>query len=107
MARVIADVRPQKTHRSESRDQVRRWRTSPYQASAVMSLWCRRSRTRPPGWHCRPTALRLFYLPTQGRHSRFRVQYGYNVGCLEVINPYLLPEVQVNDGINHPADRKG
>jgi len=33
-------------------------------------------------------------------------QYGYNLGCLEGINPYLLPDVPVNDGINHPADRK-
>jgi hypothetical protein len=33
-------------------------------------------------------------------------EYGYNVGCLEGVNPYLLPEVPVSDGINHPADRK-
>jgi hypothetical protein len=32
-------------------------------------------------------------------------EYGYNVGCLEGVNPYLLPPVPVNDGINHPADR--
>lgn len=32
-------------------------------------------------------------------------QYGYNVGCLEGINPYLLADVPVNDGIDHPADR--
>lgn len=33
-------------------------------------------------------------------------QYGFNVACLEGINPYDLEEVLVYDGINHPADRK-
>lgn len=33
-------------------------------------------------------------------------QYGYNVGCLEGINPYAIPDVPTNDGINHPADRR-
>ncbi len=32
-------------------------------------------------------------------------EYGYNVGCLEGVNPYDLGEVVVNDGANHPADR--
>lgn len=32
-------------------------------------------------------------------------QYGYNVGCLEGINPFLLDNVPVSDGVNHPADR--
>jgi hypothetical protein len=32
-------------------------------------------------------------------------QYGYNVGCLEGVNPFLLGEVPTNDGVNHPADR--
>jgi hypothetical protein len=32
-------------------------------------------------------------------------QYGYNVGCLEGLNPFLLAEVPTNDGVNHPADR--
>lgn len=31
-------------------------------------------------------------------------QYGFNVACLEGINPYDLGEVAVYDGINHPAD---
>jgi hypothetical protein len=31
-------------------------------------------------------------------------QYGFNVGCLEGVNPFRIPNVQVNDGINHPAD---
>ena len=32
-------------------------------------------------------------------------QYGYNVGCLEGVNPYDLGPVPVSDGVNHPADR--
>jgi hypothetical protein len=32
-------------------------------------------------------------------------QYGYNVGCLEGVQPMEIPDVPVNDGINHPADR--
>jgi hypothetical protein len=32
-------------------------------------------------------------------------QYGYNVGCLEGVNPFDIPGVPVNDGVNHPADR--
>lgn len=32
--------------------------------------------------------------------------YGFNVACLEGVNPYELGEVPVNDGVNHPCDRK-
>ena len=32
-------------------------------------------------------------------------QYGYNVGCLEGVNPFELGSVPTNDGINHPVDR--
>jgi hypothetical protein len=32
-------------------------------------------------------------------------QYGYNVGCLEGVNPFDLGPVPTNDGVNHPADR--
>lgn len=31
-------------------------------------------------------------------------QYGFNIACLEGVNPYDLGEVTVYDGINHPAD---
>lgn len=31
-------------------------------------------------------------------------EYGFNVGCLEGVNPFLIPNVPVNDGVNHPAD---
>lgn len=30
---------------------------------------------------------------------------GFNVGCLEGVNPSDLGEVVISDGINHPADR--
>lgn len=33
-------------------------------------------------------------------------EYGYNIGCLEGVNPYKLGDVPVCDGVNHPADRK-
>lgn len=32
-------------------------------------------------------------------------QYGYNVGCLEGVNPFDLADVPTNDGVHHPADR--
>lgn len=32
-------------------------------------------------------------------------QYGNNVGCLEGVNPFMIPEVPTNDGVNHPADK--
>lgn len=32
-------------------------------------------------------------------------EYGYNIGCLEGVNPYELGDVPVCDGVNHPADR--
>ncbi len=34
-------------------------------------------------------------------------QYGYNVGCLEGVNPFNIQEVPTNDGVNHPSDRRG
>ncbi|EPN4796614.1 GFA family protein [Vibrio alginolyticus] len=32
-------------------------------------------------------------------------EYGYNVGCLEGVNPYDLGAIEVMDGVNHPSDR--
>ena len=32
-------------------------------------------------------------------------EFGYNVGCLEGVNPFELGPVPTNDGVNHPADR--
>lgn len=34
-------------------------------------------------------------------------EYGYNVGCLDGLNPYAVVDAPVNDGVNHPADRSG
>jgi hypothetical protein len=33
-------------------------------------------------------------------------QYGFNVGCLEGVNPFDIPDVPTNDGVNHPSDRR-
>ena len=33
-------------------------------------------------------------------------QYGYNVGCLEGVNPYAIADVPTEDGVHHPADRR-
>ena len=33
-------------------------------------------------------------------------EYGYNVGCLDGVNPFAVQDVPTNDGINHPADRR-
>jgi hypothetical protein len=32
-------------------------------------------------------------------------EYGYNVACLEGVNPFELGEVVTLDGVNHPSDR--
>ncbi|WP_028025454.1 GFA family protein [Enterovibrio calviensis] len=32
-------------------------------------------------------------------------EYGFNVACLEGVNPFELGDVVTNDGVNHPADR--
>ncbi|HEX6396039.1 MAG TPA: hypothetical protein VFZ95_01325, partial [Steroidobacteraceae bacterium] len=31
------------------------------------------------------------------------LEYGYNVGCLEDVNPFDLGPVQTNDGVTHPS----
>lgn len=33
-------------------------------------------------------------------------QYGFNVGCLEGINPIRINSIPTYDGVNHPADRE-
>ena len=33
-------------------------------------------------------------------------QYGYNVGCLEGVDPFELGPVATADGVHHPADRR-
>lgn len=32
-------------------------------------------------------------------------QYGYNIACLDGVNPFDIGTVPTNDGINHPADK--
>jgi hypothetical protein len=32
-------------------------------------------------------------------------EYGYNVACLDGVNPFDLGEVVTLDGVNHPSDR--
>lgn len=32
-------------------------------------------------------------------------EYGYNVACLEGVNPYRLDNVRYLDGVNHPRDQ--
>lgn len=32
-------------------------------------------------------------------------EYGYNVGCLEGVDPFQIGPVPTNDGVNHPSDR--
>ena len=32
-------------------------------------------------------------------------EYGFNVGCLEGVDPFELGEVRVDDGMHHPSDR--
>jgi hypothetical protein len=42
---------------------------------------------------------------THHQRRSFPDEYGYNVGCLDGVNPFQLEDVPVNDGVNHPADR--
>jgi hypothetical protein len=32
-------------------------------------------------------------------------QYGFNIGCLDGVEPTAIAGVPTNDGVNHPADR--
>jgi hypothetical protein len=32
-------------------------------------------------------------------------QYGFNVACLEGVDPFALGEIPVVDGVDHPSDR--
>ena len=31
---------------------------------------------------------------------------GFNIGCIEDINTFLLKDIFINDGKNHPLDNK-
>lgn len=38
------------------------------------------------------------------RHSNPE-QYGYNLACLEGVNPFEIQDMPVRDGASHPADK--
>ena len=51
-----------------------------------------------------------FFCDTCGIYTHHRRRsnphlFGYNVGCLEGVNPFDLEDVPTMDGINHPSDR--
>lgn len=33
-------------------------------------------------------------------------QYGFNVACLDGVNPLRIPNIPIRDGVNHPADER-
>lgn len=33
-------------------------------------------------------------------------EFGYNLGCLEGVDPFLVGEVPICDGVNHPSDAR-
>ena len=53
---------------------------------------------------------RHFFCRRCGIHTHHQrrsnpAEYGYNLGCLEGVDPYAIGEVPVMDGVHHPADR--
>ncbi|MDC5704898.1 GFA family protein [Vibrio europaeus] len=42
---------------------------------------------------------------THHQRRSFPDEYGFNVGCLEGVNPFDLGDIVTHDGVNHPADR--
>lgn len=42
---------------------------------------------------------------THHRRRSNPTQYGYNVACLEGVNPFELGHVKTYDGVHHPADQ--
>ena len=32
-------------------------------------------------------------------------EYGYNIGCLDGVDPFEIGPVETTDGVNHPSDR--
>jgi hypothetical protein len=41
---------------------------------------------------------------THHRRRSNPAEYGYNVGCLEGVDPFDMGPVPTNDGVHHPAD---
>jgi len=44
---------------------------------------------------------------THHKRRSNRGQYGFNVACLEGVDPFELGDMPVLDGIHHPCDRDG
>ena len=42
---------------------------------------------------------------THHKRRSNRGQFGFNVACLEGVDPFELGEIPVVDGVNHPCDR--
>jgi len=42
---------------------------------------------------------------THHRQRSDPTRYGFNVACLEGVDPFELGEIPVVDGVNHPSDR--
>ncbi|MDC5806373.1 GFA family protein [Vibrio europaeus] len=42
---------------------------------------------------------------THHQRRSFPDEYGFNVGCLEGVNPFDLGDIVTHDGVNNPADR--
>jgi hypothetical protein len=42
---------------------------------------------------------------THHQRRSYPGQYGYNVGCLEGVNPFEIESIPTSDGVHHPADR--
>jgi hypothetical protein len=43
------------------------------------------------------------YCPSCQRRSN-PAQYGFNVACLNGVNPLKIEGIPIYDGVNHPAD---
>lgn len=42
---------------------------------------------------------------THHKRRSNRAQFGFNVACLDGVDPFSLGEIPVVDGVNHPCDR--
>jgi hypothetical protein len=63
-------------------------------------------------YHFNTQTAKHFFCSVCGIHTHHQrrsnpEQYGYNVGCLEGVNPFNIQGVPTNDGVSHPSDRRG
>lgn len=52
-------------------------------------------------WFCKTCGIY-----THHRRRSNPSQYGFNLGCLDGVDPNLVQGVPILDGVNHPADRR-